>query len=40
MTMMLYVKDKYNVSNFAYQEMATICQSMPRHFVEAENCRA
>ena len=30
--MVLYVKDKYNVSGNAYHEMASICRQMPRHY--------
>ena len=29
--MMLYVKDRYNVSGTAYHEMARLCKEMPRH---------
>ena len=31
-SMMLYVKDRYNVSNDAYHEMSRICRSMPRQY--------
>ena len=30
--MMLYIKDKYNVSGGAYHELSQICKSMPRHY--------
>ncbi len=30
--MMLYVKDRYNVSDGAYQEMAKVCREMPCHY--------
>ena len=32
LNMMLYIKDKYNVSGAAYHEMAQLCKSMPRHY--------
>lgn len=32
-SMMLYVKDRYDISNKAYHEMARICRSMPRHYL-------
>ena len=31
-SMMLYVKDKYNVSGAAYHEIASLCREMPRHY--------
>ena len=31
-SMTLYVKDRYNVSNDAYHEMGRICRSMPRQY--------
>ena len=31
-SMMLYVKDRYNVSGSAYHEMASLCATMPRHY--------
>ena len=31
-SMMLYVKDKYNISGTAYHEMASLCKQMPRHY--------
>ena len=31
-SMMLYVKDKYNISGNAYHEMASLCKQMPRHY--------
>ena len=31
-SMMLYVKDRFNVSGCAYHEMAKLCQEMPRHY--------
>ena len=30
--MMLYVKDRFNVSGGAYHEMAQLCRDMPRHY--------
>ena len=30
--MMLYIKDKFNVSGGAYHELSQICKSMPRHY--------
>lgn len=30
--MLLYVKDKYNISGGAYHEMAQLCKGMPRHY--------
>ena len=30
--MMLFVKDKYNISSRAYHELAKICKSMPRYY--------
>lgn len=30
--MMLYVKDKFNVSGGAYHEMAQLCRDLPRHY--------
>ena len=32
-SMMLYVKDRYDISNKAYHEMARICRGMPRHYL-------
>ena len=32
LNMMLYVKDKYNISGCAYHEMAQLCKKMPRHY--------
>ena len=32
LNMMLYVKDKYNVSGDAYHEMTQLCKSMPCHY--------
>ena len=29
---MLYVKDKYNVTGQGYHELAAICKQMPRHY--------
>ena len=31
-SMMLYVKDKYNISGSAYHEMASLCKQMPRPY--------
>ena len=31
-SMMLYVKDKYNISGSAYHELASLCREMPRHY--------
>ena len=31
-SMMLYVKDRYNISGSAYHEMASLCRKMPRHY--------
>lgn len=31
-SMMLYVKDRYNISGSAYHEMASLCRQMPRHY--------
>lgn len=31
--MMLFVKDRYDISNNAYHEMARICRNMPRHYL-------
>ena len=31
-SMMLHVKDRFNVSGCAYHEMAKLCQEMPRHY--------
>ena len=31
-SMMLYVKDRYNISGNAYHEMASLCRQMPRHY--------
>lgn len=30
--MMLYVKDRYNISGNAYHERAQLCEKMPRHY--------
>lgn len=30
--MMLYVKDRFNISGKAYHEMASLCKEMPRHY--------
>ncbi len=30
--MMLFVKDKFNISSRAYHELAKVCQSMPRYY--------
>ena len=30
--MMLYIKDKYNISGGAYHEMTQLCKGMPRHY--------
>ena len=32
LNMILYIKDKYNLSGVAYHEMAQLCKSMPRHY--------
>ena len=31
-SMMLHVKDKYNISGSAYHELASLCREMPRHY--------
>ena len=31
-SMMLYVKDKYNISGNAYHELASLCREMPQHY--------
>ena len=31
-SMMLYGKDKYNISGSKYHEMASLCKQMPRHY--------
>ena len=31
-SMMLYVKDRYNVSGSTHHEMASLCSGMPRHY--------
>ena len=31
-SMMLFVKDRFNVSGAAYHEMARLCKGMPRHY--------
>ncbi len=31
-SMMLYVKDRFNVSGSAYHDMAKVCRQMPRHY--------
>ena len=31
-SMMLYVKDKYNISGSAYHELASLRREMPRHY--------
>lgn len=30
--MLLFVKDKYDVSGRAYHEFATVCKQLPRHY--------
>lgn len=30
--MMLFIKDKFNVSSWAYHELAKVCKSMPRYY--------
>ena len=30
--MMLFIKDKFNVSSHAYHELAKVCKSMPRYY--------
>lgn len=32
LSMMLYVKDRYNISGGAYHELASLCSEMPRHY--------
>ena len=32
LNMMLYIKDRYNISGGAYHEMAQLCKTMPRHY--------
>ena len=32
LNMMLYIKDRFNVSGGAYHEMAQLCKTMPRHY--------
>ena len=32
LNMMLFIKDKFNVSGNAYHEMAQLCDKMPRHY--------
>ncbi len=36
-SMMLFVKDRYDVSGRACHEMAKVCQQMPRHYRVKEN---
>ena len=36
LNMMLYVKDRYNVSDGAYHEMAKICREMPQQYPRTE----
>ena len=31
-SMMLYIKDRYNISGSAYHEMMSLCSQMPRHY--------
>lgn len=31
-SMMLYIKDRYNISGNAYHELASLCNEMPRHY--------
>ena len=31
-SMMLYIKDRYNISGSAYHELASLCGQMPRHY--------
>ena len=31
-SMMLYVKDRYNISGSAYHELASLCRQMPQHY--------
>ena len=31
-SMMLFVRDKYNILGSAYHEMASLCHQMPRHY--------
>lgn len=31
-SMMLYIKDRYNISGSAYHELASLCHQMPRHY--------
>ncbi len=31
-TMMLYVKDRYDVTGRAYHQMTKLCKQMPRHY--------
>lgn len=40
LNMMLYVKDRFNVSGGAYHEMAQLCKEMSRHYKpETANCQ-
>ena len=39
LNMMLYVKDRYNVSDGAYHEMAKVCKEMPRQYKLKERIR-
>ena len=32
LNMMIYVKDRFNISGDAYHEMAQLCRAMPRHY--------
>ena len=32
LNMMLFIKDKFNISGGAYHEMAQLCEKMPRHY--------
>lgn len=32
LNMMLYIKDRFNISGGAYHEMAQLCKTMPRHY--------
>ncbi len=37
--MMLFIKDKFNVSGRAYHELAKVCKSMPRHYKPQQRTR-
>lgn len=37
--MMLFLKDRFNVSGLAYHEMAKVCRSMPCHYKIRERIR-